>query len=264
MAFTRSAEHGFKLPMRAKSNKSSRLLSAVSLQDSLYCRLEVVVPDAPENPSKAPECQFMGLEKCLLSGPWISSVKGSATSHTPHLKYLQASTLTPKIRISLIPIHLSFRSPGIALRHACLASYQSQRQPALSNILANRPLADVTTGDFLLHPLPDPMRRMSLLSRSATVGLQHDLNQGNKGFKLPVRSVWPFARHWYGAADCLPDHPPMNAKLSRYTPNRSFSEFILPSDALKQLHLGPPIQASTSIPESIRMDIRPALRVGPN
>jgi hypothetical protein len=213
------AKHRLKSPMRTECNEAGRLLAAVPLQDPFYCRFQIVVSEAFENSAKSPECQFMPFEKCLLCGPKVRSMIRAAASHAAHLENLQTGPFSPEISIGFVPINLPFRSPGITLRYTRLAPYEAQGKSALADIFADRPLADVAAGNFLFDPLPDPMCRMPLLSRCATVCLQHRFNQRNIRLQLPMRPIRFLAPQRNGIADGISDHSTMDTELACYVPN---------------------------------------------
>ena len=68
MVFPWIAKDGFKSPMRTKRDESGCLLAAVPLQNPLYGRFQIVIPESFEDSTKAPECQLVSFEESLLRG----------------------------------------------------------------------------------------------------------------------------------------------------------------------------------------------------
>src|SRR4051812_2764086 len=141
MRFGRRAELTFKVPMRAKSNKSRRLFTTVALQDLLHRRSEIVITKFAEHAAKEGECQFMCFEESLLSRMQKRTMKCCPARHAAHRKHLQLGSLTRQIGISLVPIYLCFDTPRITLRHKRLVNDQAQFNLPLLHVQPHRAFA---------------------------------------------------------------------------------------------------------------------------
>ena len=97
---------------------------------------------------------------------------------------------------------LRFHIPDVALWHACLAHRQPQCYFPVVHVLANRPLRDLALGQLVLHPRPDPVRRVPLFTRHFPVGFQDRIDEldcrlsfhrGRSGFFRGLGSALPIA-----------------------------------------------------------------------
>jgi len=66
----------------------------------------------------------MGFQESLLRGVRIGSVIGRAAGHRAHGKHPQLDPLAAQHGTGLVPIHLGFHAPFVALWHVHLASQQ--------------------------------------------------------------------------------------------------------------------------------------------
>src|SRR5450631_920974 len=162
-----------------------------------------------------------------------------------------------------IPIHLSFHSPRIALRHAGFAHQHSQRDFAMVHILPNRSFANLAIRQLLPNPLPDAMGRVPLLARRPAVGFQHPIHELDRRFQLPARpfGFLPWFRH--RVSNRLAHHAPVHAQLLGHSSNRAYAELILSTDLFEQLHLGSPVQRVSSASGFARIRVPVRFAGGP-
>jgi len=109
-----------KAPVRAEGNKPCRLFPLVSLQNLLHGALQVVVPYLPKHAAEIVKRQLVRLQKSRLRGARISPMKSRPAGHAAQRKHLQLLPLAAQVRVSFIPVGLSFPAPGVALRHKSL------------------------------------------------------------------------------------------------------------------------------------------------
>ncbi len=121
----RCAKLRFEAPVRTESHEASGLFPAVSAQDLLHRRGEVVIAQLPEHTAKVSERQLVRFQECLLRRVQIRAVKRRSARHAAHRKDLQLDPLAGQIGIGFVPVNLRFHAPGVALWHASLAHHQS-------------------------------------------------------------------------------------------------------------------------------------------
>jgi hypothetical protein len=72
------------------------------------------------------------------------------------------------------------------MRNAGLAHQEPQRDLPVVDVLANRSFGNLAPGQFLLHPRPDAVRRMSLLARRFPVAFQNRIDKLDCRVQLPA------------------------------------------------------------------------------
>ena len=142
---------------QCERNATKRAVSsaAMSAQDLLHRRGEVVIAQLAEHAAKVSERQFVRFQKRLLRRVQISAVKRRSAGHAAHREHLQLDSLAGQIGIRFVPIDLRFHAPGIALRNAGLAHHQAQRDLPVVHIL-REPSAprSCTSGSSCPNPCP--------------------------------------------------------------------------------------------------------------
>jgi hypothetical protein len=113
---------------------------------SLHCARQVIIAEDPENPAKVAERQLVSFKKCLLCGVRVGPVKRPAAGHRTHLEDLQLGAFTVKIGVCLVPIHLRFHAPVVALRNKNLVSAQPLQPLLAVNVAAHRALTSREAG----------------------------------------------------------------------------------------------------------------------
>ena len=186
-----------------------------------------------KNPAKPGKSQLVSFQKRLLRGVRESAVEGRPTRHAAQGKHIQLRALAPQIGISLVPIHLRFHAPVVALGHAHFPRQQPQGKLAIMHVLAHRPFRHRAVGPFLAQACPDPMRRVPLLARRLAVTLQDLINKGDHGLQLQVRPFGLLTRLGQGAANRLPHHAPVYLDLPGHPGDRSHPKLILASNLFK-------------------------------
>jgi hypothetical protein len=104
-------------------------------------------------------------------------MKRSAAGHRTHLEDLQPGALAINVGVRLIPVHLRFHTPVIALRNEYFVAAETQLPPLLVNIATYGPLASREAWQFRAQPLPNPASRVALLHRCMPVFCQYPVNE---------------------------------------------------------------------------------------
>ncbi len=215
--------------MRTKSHEARRLLASRAAQNPLHRRREIIVPQCPKHPAKVGQGQLVRFQKRLLRRAPIGAMKGRAARHRAHREHLQLHALAVHLGPRLVPVHLRFLAPVVALRHERLALLQSKLALALLNVLPHRALGHFATG-FLPYPVPDTVRRVTLLTRRLAVLFENAVDEPHRRRQLGAPSRRLLARRRQRAGYRLAHHPPVHAQLARHpldrpTPN-SYSRRI--------------------------------------
>lgn len=184
----------------------------------------------------------MPFQECLLGRMSVGAMERCAAGHASHRKYLQLYPLACQVGVSLIPVDLRFHSPGVALRDEGLPNRHVERDFPVVHVLSHRALPNRTVRHLGSDPLPNPMRCVSLLSRRLAIGLQNAVYELNRGLHFPARSLCLLSRLRQRTADRLPNHPPVNAQFLGHAGDGPHAKLVLPTDLLKQLHFGSPLQ----------------------
>src|SRR6266699_3484597 len=85
----RSAKLRFESPVRAERHEARRLFPAMSPQDLLHRRGEVVIAELAEHAAKVVERQLVRLQESLLGRMQVAAVECRSASHAAHPKNLQ-------------------------------------------------------------------------------------------------------------------------------------------------------------------------------
>src|SRR5215472_11533193 len=181
----------------------------MTAQDLLHRTLEVVVAKHTEDALKIGKGQLMRLEKRLRCGMSVSPMVGRTTGHRPHLEDLQLDALATQNRPGLIPIHLRFRAPRIALWYEYFAMFQSQLLPPALHLAANTSFTPTEAGDLGLEPIEYTTCRMPLLRRCRNFRSQNLIDELRCRVQLPKSSLLGLGRCWLCAAQRLSHHPPV-------------------------------------------------------
>jgi len=116
MALGRRAERGLELPVRTKRDKARRFLPLVATENLLDRAGQIVVAQPSKYPTKIMKGVLVRVQKGLLGGARIGAMKRGPTGHASHHEHLRHLTLAGQINGRLIPVHLAFNPPVIALR----------------------------------------------------------------------------------------------------------------------------------------------------
>src|ERR1700733_1299476 len=165
----------------------------------------------------------------------IRAVEGRAARHAAHRKHLQQHLLAAQFRPRLVPINLGFLSELIALRHTGRTQRPSQLRFSLAHVLPHRNFGDFVLWPLSQDPLPDTMRRVTLLTWRSAIGFEDGLDEWNQRFYHRSPSLTRLALGRFSAGQRLPYHPPMHSKLGRDSLDASDSQFVFPADPLEQL-----------------------------
>src|SRR5579885_3546642 len=243
VSLSRRAKLRLETPMRPERNKAFRFLALRSAQNPFHRAREIVVPQFPEHPAKIGERQLMRLQERLLAGMRICPVKRSPAPHAAHAEQVRFLFLAIDLGNRLVPIHLPFLPPPIALRNVNLATRHPHFLLARSHVPPHRRLGKLHR--WMLQPQspPDPVRRVPLLPGRLPVCLQHLLDQRNHRRQLRTLPLRDLPRCRNRIPDRLPYHPPVHTELPRHPLDRSHAVFVLPAHLLEQLHFPlPPVQ----------------------
>ena len=113
-------------PVRAKGDQPVGLLPLIPAQNLLHRALQVVVAQQPEHAAEIVKGPLVGFQKRLLRGVKIRGVKRSAAGHAAHREEVRGLAALVELHRGLVPIHLAFTAPVIALRHERLTCRQPQ------------------------------------------------------------------------------------------------------------------------------------------
>jgi hypothetical protein len=142
-----------------------------------YLARHIIVTEEPKHSTKIMETLLMGLEKRLLRRALIRAMEGRAAHHAAQRQHLQLDLLAAQLRPCLVPIDLAFLPRRVTLRHAGGARRPAQLPLAFAHVFANRRFRHHLFRPFRPDPLPDPMRRVSLLAWRLTVAAQDGFNE---------------------------------------------------------------------------------------
>ena len=131
---------------------------------------------------------------------------GRATGHRPHLEDLQLDAFATQNRPGLIPIHLRFRAPRIALRYEYFTMFQSQLLPPALHIAANTSFTPTEAGDLCLEPIEYTTCRMPLLRWCRNIRSQNPIDELRCRVQLPKPSLLGLGRCRLCAAQRLSHH----------------------------------------------------------
>src|ERR1035437_1213978 len=179
------AKLALKAPVRTEGDEAAGLFPPMATQDLLHRTRQVIVAEKPENPAKVAERQLVGFKKCLLCGVRVGSVKRSAAGHRTHLEDLQLGAFTVKIGVCLVPIHLRFHAPVVALRNKNLVPAQPPQPLLMVNVAAHRALTSREAGQLRAQSMPDPASGVTLLYRSLPIFSQNPVDEGRRIHQLP-------------------------------------------------------------------------------
>src|SRR5580658_9686317 len=257
--FPRVAKVTREPPVRAEGDEARGLLAPMALQNLLHRTLQVVVSEQPENAAEIMKRLLVGLKKGLLRRALIGSMEGRATDHAAQREHLQLDLLAAEFRPRLIPIGLAFLSRLIALRHTGRTRRPAQLRFAFAHVLPNRYLRNSLCRQLGHNPPPDAMCRVTLLTRSVTIGLQDRVDKGPQRIDhRPLMFPLPALRR-FSIGQRLAHHPPMHSQLARDAEHCPFAELVFPAYLFEQLHLRSPLHPA---PPALQQDAS-GLRGGP-
>src|SRR5579859_2836734 len=172
--------------------------------------------------------KLVGLQKRLLRGTWIGPMEGRTTGHAAHCKDLHGLPLAIQIHGRLVPIHLSFLTPGVLLWHEHLGvGAQPQRPLSLAHVPPHRRFDNRHLRPLFGDPYPDAMRRVPLLPRRAPVCIKNAVDELSQRSDLRPRSFFGRALVWHGVTECLAHEPTMDAELTRHPGHAAYAELVL-------------------------------------
>jgi hypothetical protein len=183
----------------------------------------------------------MGLQKRLLRGVKIRRMKCSTARHAAHREEVRGLAAIVEVHRGLVPIHLAFAAPVIALRHERLACGQPQLFLAPLHVAPHRRFRHSRIGMLPANPFPDPVRRVPLLARRFPIALQNPVDKLSHRPQLRTASRLCFS-HWRNrTGQRLPHHPPVRLQLLRHSLDRSRPKPILAPNLLEQFHFASPV-----------------------
>jgi hypothetical protein len=129
----------------------------------------------------------MSFQEGRLRGIRESAVERCPTRHAAQPKHIQLRALAGQIGVSLIPIHLPFHAPVVALGHADFLRQQPQGELPIVHVLAHGSFRHRALWPFLAQTCPNPVRRVPLLPRRLAITLQDLINERDRPLQLQVR-----------------------------------------------------------------------------
>lgn len=185
----------------------------------------------------------MRFKERLLCRVQISAVERRPAGHRSHREHLHPGPLVAEINPGFIPIHLSFLSPDVTLRHKRLPPHQTHLAFALAHMVAHRRLGDREIRDFRQDATIQPPRGMPLLARRLTIRGQNLINEHRDRAQLRLGAFRVVVLRRQSIDQRLANHPPVNAKLRSHSRYRADAKFMLPTKLLEQIHLASPVHA---------------------
>jgi hypothetical protein len=183
----------------------------------------------------------MGFQKRLLRGVKIGGVKRSAAGHAAHREEVRSLAALVEVHHGLVPIHLAFAAPVIALRHKRLPRGQPQFFLPSLHVAPHRRFRYRWVGMFSTNPLPDSVRRVPLLVRRFPIAPQNPVDELSDRPQSRTASPRRLALRRNRTGQRLPHHPPVRLQLLRHPLDRSHPIPILTPNLLEQFHLTPPV-----------------------
>jgi hypothetical protein len=185
----------------------------------------------------------MRFEKCLLSCMTIGAMKRRTAGHRTHHEYLHFRTLSVKIDVDFVPIHLRFLTHAVALRDKRLSRGQPHLPLTFAHVVADRGSSHRSVRKFAQNSPINPPRCVPLLARCPPVSLQNRADERHDRRQLwlgtqPIVVWW-----WHRTGQRLADQSAMNTEFCRNPGNRADPKLMLPTELLEQVQFGSPIHA---------------------
>src|SRR4051794_16648113 len=108
-------------------------------------------------------------------------MKGCTASHAAHAEHIHLGPLSGEIHKGLVPVHLPFDSPFVALRRKRFSMAETQFTLTLQNVLGNSGAANGMLRKLFPEPVIDPLRRMPLLARRLQIRFNIESMKGLTG-----------------------------------------------------------------------------------
>src|SRR5947209_1146225 len=89
-------------------------------------------------------------------------MKGRTACHAVHAEHIHLGPLSGKIHKGLVPIHLPFDSPFVALRYKRFSMAETQFTLTLQDVFGNSGAGNGMLRKLFPEPVIDPLRRMPL------------------------------------------------------------------------------------------------------
>ena len=239
---SRIAELGVESPVRAKRHESFSLTTLVASQDLGNRKGQVVVAHSTKHATEELERLLLRLEERLLRRAGIASMECAPAGHAPYHQRLHLRQLATDPGVRLVPVHLSFIAPRVALRDEHLRMLQAELTLAPSNVPAHRRFAYFVIRVALSQSIPDATRGVTLLAWFVSVGLEDRVDEIPDRAKLRALSWRPLTFRRQRALNRITHHPAVHSELPRYPYYRPNSVFVLPTHLLEQSHFGAPFQ----------------------
>ena len=259
---TRIAKLRFESPVRAKRDEPFCLITLVAPKDLPHRQRQVVIPQPVKHPTEKLERLLLRLEESLLGRTGVASMQRPSACHATDNQHVDLLLLSCDPGISLVPVHLAFTTPFVALRNEYLVVFESELSPPTTDVATNRRLRHLVARILLEHTPPDSMRRVTLFPRRTLVLFQDPVDVALQRSQLRPHTFRMLTLRWHRVLQRLTHHPTVYSELRRYSLNRSHSVLVLSSQLFKQSHLGTPFQPTPPSRDYARERLSAPTRVG--